>query len=97
MAGLLNAGANGTQSNSWSNSAHKSIALNARLIQKDAVARVSQSDSASSREANLPRILVHGEGASLSSGGSETRSDIFFAKNQIERENEIPALRRRAP
>ena len=34
----------------------------------------SQSDSASSREVNLPRILVNGEGASISSGGSETPS-----------------------
>ena len=57
----------------------------------------SQSDSAASGNANLRRILVNGEGASVSSGGSEAPSDIFFAKNQIEGENEIPALRRRAP
>jgi hypothetical protein len=40
MAGLLNAGANGIQSNSWSNSAHQSVALSAGLIQKEAVAWV---------------------------------------------------------
>jgi predicted ester cyclase len=57
----------------------------------------SQSDSSSSGNANVRRILVNGEGASVSSCGSETPPDIFFAKNQIERENEIPALRRRAP
>jgi steroid delta-isomerase-like uncharacterized protein len=57
----------------------------------------NQSDSPSSGNANLRRILVNGEGASVSSGGSKTPPDIFFAKNQIERENEIPALRRRAP
>src|SRR4029453_8254112 len=37
MAGSLNAGANGIQSNSWSNSAQKSVALSAGLIQKEAV------------------------------------------------------------
>jgi steroid delta-isomerase-like uncharacterized protein len=57
----------------------------------------SQSESASSGNANVRRILVNGEGASVSSGGNETPPDIFFAKNQIERENEIPALRRLAP
>jgi hypothetical protein len=36
--------------------------------------RSSQSDSVSSRKVNLPRILVNGEGASISSGGSETPS-----------------------
>jgi hypothetical protein len=39
-AGLLNAGANGIQSNSWSNSAHESVALNGGLIQKEPVAQV---------------------------------------------------------
>jgi steroid delta-isomerase-like uncharacterized protein len=38
----------------------------------------SQSDSASSRKVNLPRILVNGEGASVSSGGSETRPTLFL-------------------
>jgi steroid delta-isomerase-like uncharacterized protein len=42
----------------------------------------SQSDSASSRKVNLPRILVNGEGASVSSGGSKTPADIFFAASQ---------------
>jgi steroid delta-isomerase-like uncharacterized protein len=40
----------------------------------------SQSDSASSRKVNLPRILVNGEGASVSSCGSETPPDIIFVK-----------------
>jgi steroid delta-isomerase-like uncharacterized protein len=40
----------------------------------------SQSDSASSRKVNLPRILVNGEGASVSSGGSEIPPDIIFVK-----------------
>jgi steroid delta-isomerase-like uncharacterized protein len=42
--------------------------------------RSSQSDSASSRKVNLPRILVNGEGVSVSLGGSETPPDIIFAK-----------------
>jgi hypothetical protein len=43
----------------------------------------SQSDSPSSGNANLRRILVNGEGASVSSGGSETPPpDIFFAASQ---------------
>jgi steroid delta-isomerase-like uncharacterized protein len=42
----------------------------------------SQSDSASSDNANLRRILVNGEGASVSSGGSETPPDIFFQKTR---------------
>jgi predicted ester cyclase len=40
MAGSLNAGADGIQSNSWSNSSQKSVALSAALIQKEAVAWV---------------------------------------------------------
>jgi hypothetical protein len=40
----------------------------------------SQSDSASSRKVNLPRILINGEGASVSLGGGETPPDIIFAK-----------------
>src|SRR4029434_1286589 len=40
MAGLLNAGANGIQLNSWSNSAHKSVGLSAGLFKKEAVAWV---------------------------------------------------------
>jgi steroid delta-isomerase-like uncharacterized protein len=42
--------------------------------------RSSQSDSASSRKVNLPRILVNSEGVSVSLGGSETPPDIIFAK-----------------
>jgi hypothetical protein len=40
----------------------------------------SQSDSASSGNANLPRIPVNGEGASVSSCGSEIPPDIIFVK-----------------
>ncbi len=40
----------------------------------------SQSDSASSRKVNPPRILINGEGASVSLGGGETPPDIIFAK-----------------
>jgi hypothetical protein len=40
MAGLLNAGANGIQSNSWSNSAQKSVALSSGLTQKEDLAWV---------------------------------------------------------
>jgi steroid delta-isomerase-like uncharacterized protein len=39
-----------------------------------------QSDSMSSRKLNLPRILINGEGASVSLGGSETPPDIIFVK-----------------
>ena len=79
-------GANGIQSNSWSNSAHKSVALNAGLIQKDAVARgSSQSDSASSRKVNLPRILVNSEGASVSLAGVKPARHFFAKMRSSER------------